>query len=54
MTTLTLRACFKKNSSLHIWPLAEEFLNDLFYLSKILMTFFLVIALFYDLLPYHI
>src|SRR6218665_3667842 len=44
------RACFKKNSSLHI--LAEKFLNDLFrilpenfsfYLSKILMTFFVLV-----------
>src|SRR6218665_1512913 len=49
------RACFKKNSSLHIWPknsrttifriLAKKIL---FYLSKILMTFFLVIDFFYD------
>ena len=58
---LRSRACFKKKSSLHIWPknFWTTFFSILpqnltFYLSKILMTFFslfLVIALFYDLIP---
>src|SRR6218665_1486356 len=51
------RACFKKNSSLHIWPknFSTTFFrilpqNCTFYFSKILMTF-LIIALFYHFLP---
>src|SRR6218665_2345200 len=47
------RACFKKNSSLHIWAKNSRTTffrilhkKILFYLSKILMTFFLVIYLF--------
>ena len=52
------RACFKKNSSLHIWPKNfrttsfYEFYPKIynFYPSKILMTFFSVITSFYDFL----
>src|SRR6218665_1374258 len=47
------RACFKKNSSLHIWAKNSRttffriFPKEILcYLSKILMTFFLVIYLF--------
>src|SRR6218665_812269 len=55
------RACFKKNSSLHIWAknFRTTFFRDctpkstIFYPSKILMTIFLVITFFYDFLALH-
>src|SRR6218665_847143 len=56
-----IRACFKKNSSLDICP--KNFSTTYFrilpqnckcFLSKILMTIFLVIAPFYDFLAFHI
>ena len=55
------RACFKKNSSPHIWPknFRTTFFRDctpkstIFYPSKILMTIFLVITSFYDFLALH-
>jgi len=55
------RACFKKNSSLHIWP--KNFSTTFFRILSKNVTFlslknsddlFLVIALFYNLLPFHI
>src|SRR6218665_1122311 len=58
---LYFRACFKKNSSLHIWPkhFSTTFSRNLprnctSYLSKILRTFFLVIAPFYHFLPFRV